>query len=248
MSSRTRAAAGGVRERLFSTLTITIFFAVVGCQTAAPVPEPVDTKEAAEYLSRPLRGDPAALYRLRVGKSGGLRMSLLTSDEGGRLTISRPFGGAVSVTAWQGAQPPMFFDLREGCRLHTTDLERALGVAAMPLPQAVRLLGGRLPALADDWISLREDDQILIEGEHWAALVRVASNPIRVIAVEEVGGTDEGWRIELAEHTLSIPGFVRVENPNGRWAELRLVRLEWNQGKELPPLPDLPFCSGQTER
>jgi hypothetical protein len=142
----------------------------------------------------------------------------------------------------------MFFDLREGCRLHTTDLERALGVAAMPLPQAVRLLGGRLPALADDWISLREDDQILIEGEHWAALVRVASNPIRVIAVEEVGGTDEGWRIELAEHTLSIPGFVRVENPNGRWAELRLVRLEWNQGKELPPLPDLPFCSGQTER
>ena len=172
-------------------------------------------------------------------------MSMLTSGEEGRLTISRPFGGAVSVTAWTGTEPPSFFDLREGCRLQTSDLERALGVAAMPLPQAVRLLSGRLPALPDDWISLHEDGQILIEGLRWAALVRVAANPIRVVFVEEVGGPDEGWRIELAEHTLSIPGYVRVENPNGRWAELRLVRLEWNEGHELPPLPDLPACTGQ---
>jgi hypothetical protein len=248
MSNRTRAAASGDRERPWLWLTVALLIAAAGCQTTAPEPEPVDPQAAIDYLSRPLPGDPAALYRLRVEKSGGLRMALLTSGEDGRMTISRPFGGAVSVTAWQGAQPPIFFGLREACRLHTTDLERALGVAAMPLPQAVRLLGGRLPALADDWISLREDGQILIEGRHWAALVRVAANPIRVISVEEVGGTDEGWRIELDEHTLSFPGFFRLENPNGRWAELRLVRLEWNEGEELPPLPDLPFCSGQPER
>ena len=54
--------------------------------------------------------------------------------------------------------------------------------------------------------------------------------------------------IELGDHTLSIPGFVRVENPNGRWAELRLVRLEWNEGEEMPPLPGLPLCTGQPER
>ncbi len=248
MISRSHAVASGGRGWPWFSLTVVLVLAAAGCQTTSPEPEPVDTQTAIEFLSRPLRGDPAALYRLRVGKSAGLRMSLLTSGEEGRLTISRPFGGAVSVTAWQGGQPPTFFDLREGCRLHTTDLERALGVAAMPLPQAVRLLGGRLPALADDWISLHEDGQILIEGARWAALVRVAANPIRVISVEEVGATDHGWRIELGEHTLSIPGFVRVDNPNGRWAELRLVRLEWNEGEELPPLPDLPFCGGQTER
>jgi hypothetical protein len=229
-------------------MTVALVLLVAACQTTTPEPEPVDIEVALEFLKRPLPGDPAALYRLRVDKTGGLHMALLTSAEKGRLTISRPFGGAVSVTAWDGVKQPLFFDLREGCRLPATDLEQALGVAAMPLPQAIRLLSGRLPALADDWVSRHEDDQILVEGRGWAALVRVAANPIRVISVDEVGGTDEGWHIELDEHTLSIPGLVRVENPNGRWVELRLVRLEWNEGGKLPPLPDLPFCSGQLER
>ena len=224
---------------------VAVALTAIGCQTTAPEPVPLDAEAAMEFLQRPLSGDPVALYRLRAKKTGGLRMSMLTSGEEGRLTISRPFGGAVSITAWRGTEPPSLLDLREGCRLQTSDLEQALGVAAMPLPQAVRLLSGRLPALPDDWISLHEDGQILIEGLGWAALVRVAANPIRVVSVEEVGGPGQGWRVELGEHTLSIPGYVRVENPNGRWVELRLVRLEWNEVEELPSLPDLPPCTDQ---
>ncbi len=30
--------------------------------------------------------------------------------------------------------------------------------------------------------------------------------------------------------------------------ELELVRLEWNDGRELPPLPDLPYCVGEPEQ
>jgi hypothetical protein len=221
-----------------------VFFALVllSCQSTAPEVVPVDLEAAIERLSRPLSGDPAALYRMRVPSSGGLRVAVLTSGEAGRLTVSEPFGSAVSLTAWTGSQPPTFFDLREGCRLETSDLERVLGVAAMPLPEAVRLLVGRLPAGPDDWITPREDGRILIEGRRWAALASVAAEPFRVVSVEEVGSRDKGWNIELGDHSLSVPGLVRVENPDGRWAELDLVRLEWSERGELPPLPELPPC------
>jgi hypothetical protein len=44
-----------------------------------------------------------------------------------------------------------------------------------------------------------------------------------------------------------VPGFIRVKNADGRWAELDLVRLEWNAGRELPPNPDLPICTFDSE-
>jgi hypothetical protein len=174
-------------------------------------------------------------------------MSILTSGEDGRLTVSEPFGAAVSLTSWSGSQQPTFFDLREGCQIQAADLEQALGVAAMPLPQAVRLFVGRLPATGDDWVVPREDGRILVEGSRWAALVTVVADPWRVVSVEEISARGRGWRFELSEHSLSVPGFVRVENAGGRWAELELVRLEWSKDGELPPPLDLPICTAKTK-
>jgi len=218
---------------------------IIGCRTTVPDLTPGDLAAAIERLGRPLSGDPAALYRMRVSSSGGLRMAVLTSGDNGRLTISEPFGSAVSLTSWTAANPPTFFDLRKGCRLESSDLERALGVAAMPLPQALRLLVGRLPATSEDRVTVREDGRIVVEGRDWAALVQVAAGPYRVVSVEEAGRQGGGWSFELKDHSLSVPGFVRVENPDGRWAELDLVRLEWSERGKLPPLPDLPPCSAE---
>jgi hypothetical protein len=214
----------------------------------APKAPPVNLEEAIEKLSRPLSGDPAALYRLRVASSGGLRMAVLTSGESGRLTVSEPFGSAVSLTSWTASQTPTFFDLRKGCRLEASDFKRAVGVAAMPLPQAVRLLVGRLPAISGDRVTPLGGDRILIEGRRWSALVNVAADPYRVLSVEEAASGDRGWSFELDDHSLSVPGLVRVENPDGRWAELDLMRLEWSEHRELPPLPDLPQCGIEPNR
>jgi len=239
-SARTRAAA---------RLVLSVFFllAAAGCRSAALETAPVDLDAAIERLSRPLPGDPAALYRVRVSSSGGLRLALLTRGEQGRFTVSEPFGSAVSLTAWSGSRPATFFDLRQGCRLEASDLGQVLGVAAMPLPQAVRLLIGRLPANADDRLTPGNDGRILVEGQGWRAFVTVRAEPWRVVLVEESGNRGTGWRLELGDHSLSVPGSVRVENGDGRWAELELVRLEWNDGGELPSLPDLPHCVGEPD-
>jgi hypothetical protein len=219
---------------------LAIFLA--GCGSTTRETAPLDLQGAIDNLQRPLPGDPAALYRLRIPSSGGLRMALLTSGEAGRLTVSEPFGSAVSLTAWSKSIPPTFFDLREGCRLDSGDLELVLGIGAMPPPQALRLLAGRLPAVADDTIAVDQNDHIVVEGMGWAAEVAVVSDPWRVTSVQGVGARGAGWRFELSDHTLSVPGHIRVENADGRWAELELVRLEWNQGGDLPPLPDLRPC------
>ena len=242
-----RVAVTGARCVSRVAIPFLLALGLVGCQSTVPETVPVDPETAIDRLNRPLPGDPAALYRLRVSSSGGLRMSVLTSGEAGRLTVSEPFGAAVSLTSWSGSQQPTFFDLREGCRIQATDLEQALGVAAMPLPQAVRLFGGKLPATGDDWVAPREDGRILVEGLRWAALVTVVADPWRVVSVEEISARGKGWRFELSDHSLSVPGFIRVENADGRWAELVLVRLEWNDGGELPSLPDLPFCTVEPE-
>jgi hypothetical protein len=163
------------------------------------------------------------------------------------MTVSEPFGSAVSLTAWSGSASPTFFDLREGCRLDAADLELVLGVGTMPPPQAVRLLAGRLPATADDRVAVDGKGHILVEGLGWSAQVAVASDPWRVASVQGIGDRGNGWRIELGDHTLSVPGQLRVENVDGRWAELELVRLEWNQGGDLPLLPDLRPCVFETD-
>ena len=166
------------RARTAAWLMLSVFlvFGGTGCRSAAREAAPLDLEEAIDRLHRPPPGDPAALYRFRVASSGGLRLAVLTNGDEGRLTVSEPFGSAVSLTAWSGSLPPTFFDFRQGCRLEASDLRQVLGVAAMPLPQAVRLLVGRLPAVADDQLTPRGDGRILVEGQGWGALVTVRSS------------------------------------------------------------------------
>jgi hypothetical protein len=218
----------------------------VGCRTtAAPAPAgAASVAEAIELLARPLPGDLAALYQLRVPSSGGLRLSVLQAGGGGRMTVSEPFGAAVSITSWSSAGPSRFFDLRRGCRLDAADVSAALGVAAMPMPQAVRLLGGRLPAAAGDRLLARADSAVEVDGTDWRVLVTVAPAPWRVTDVEELSDDGRsGWQIRLSDHTASVPGKLRIDGSDRSWAELELIRLEWADGRDLPAEPELPACA-----
>ena len=192
-------------------------------------------------LSRPLPGDPAALYRLRVPASGSLRLGLLTLAGAGRITVSEALGSALSVVAWGGGGGPLLYDLREGCVVGISDLSGVVGVGSIPLPGVVRLLGGRLPAVAGDRVRVTEAGRVRISGVDWEAEVTLAPDPWRVLTVDQVPvGT--GWHVELGKHTSSVPGRVVVEHPEEDWAELELIRLEWSRVEELPPLPELPPC------
>ena len=104
-----------------------------------------------------------------------------------------------------------------------------------------------MSANADDRLTPGNDGRILVKGQGWRAFVTVRAEPWRVVLVEESGNRGTGWRLELGDHSLSVPGSVRVKNGDGRWAELELVRLEWNDGGELPSLPDLPHCVGEPD-
>jgi hypothetical protein len=112
----------------------------------------------------------------------------------------------------------------------------------MPLPQAVRLLVGRIPAVTGDVVSSAGGASVLVEGEGWAAEVEIAADPWRVVGVREVGDTSSGWTIALEDHTGSIPGSIRGKRSDGRRAELNLLRLEWHEDADLPELPVLPLC------
>ena len=223
-------------------LALTLLVASFACRSAAPLLTRPELEQAIARLDRPLPGDPAALYKLKIPNAGGLRLSVRTSGEAGRLTVSEAFGSALSITAWQGSDPATFFDLREGCRLEAADLSRILGVPALPLPEAVRLLVGRLPSSAGDRILARDDGRILVQGPTWAAQVEVATEPWRVVTVTEAGAGKPAWRFELSDHSASVPGVVRVMQREGGRAELALIRLEWNERETLPGLPDLPPC------
>ncbi|MFV2072235.1 MAG: hypothetical protein ACC742_06240 [Thermoanaerobaculales bacterium] len=226
-------------------ITAALLFLIPGCRSTSGVADLSiqELESGRDHLARPLPGDPAALYRLQVPSSGGLRLVVRTSGGQGRLTVSEPFGSAVSLTAWTASDPPVFFDLREGCRLDAADMSQVLGVRALPLPAAVRLLGGRLPAEPGDSVSVRDGGRLVVEGRGWAAVVAIEADPWRVVSVEEERADGEpGWRIVLSRHTSSVPGLLRVEQASGRWAKLELVRLEWTDGDDLPALPDLPLC------
>jgi hypothetical protein len=208
------------------------------------VATPDEVAAAVEHLSRALPDDLAALYRLRVKSSGGLRLSVATAADEGRVTISEPFGAALSLTAWSGAAPAEVFDLRHGCRFATDDLSGVLGVGNLPLPHMVRLLAGRLPAIEGDTIEVGNDGRIRVTGPTWRGAVDLEQDPWRVVGVEDLSaGTGAGWRVNLRDHTSSVPGWLRVLGADGRWAELELVRLEWHQGAGLPPVPELPLCA-----
>jgi hypothetical protein len=219
--------------------------ALTACHTTSgtTVVPPADLMEARDQLFGPPPGDMAALYKLRVRATGGLRLTVLTLSDEGRVGISEPFGSAVSLTAWRGLEPPEVFDLRERCRFTTNDLSGVLGVSNLPLPQAIRILAGRLPALEGDRIDVTTDGRLRVSGASWSGLVTVEPDPWRVVAVEDVtAGDGEGWRVEIRDHSVSIPGWMRVKGADGRWAELELTRLQWNTTDELPPVPDIEVC------
>lgn len=218
---------------------------VSACRTAAP-PAVIPADRLAEgvaTLTRPLTGDLGALYKLRVGSTGGLRLSVLAAGDAGRFTVSEPFGAAVSLAAWSPTGPAILFDLREGCRLTAPDVSAVLGLGRLPLPEAARLLAGRLPALPDDTVvAVPGVNQVMVTGNGWACRVDLAENPWRVVGV-----AGEGWKIELDRHTGALPGRLELRHQDGRSAELVLVRVEWAIDRQLPAEPDLPACPARDE-
>ena len=231
------------RMRATTAIVAMIVVVSVGCRSAhSPSISVEDRPDAVRTLNQPLPGDPAALYRLRIPSTSGLRLSIVTSGEEGRMTIAESFGSALSLTAWSGLKRPTFFDLREGCKIESADLSRVLGVAAMPMPQAIRLLGGSLPALESDRIAWRDDGRLEIAGNEWAATVVLSPDPWRVQSVAESTPTGKGWRLELSNHDGSVPQLIGIKKPGQRWVELELVRMEWREGRSLSSLPDIPEC------
>ena len=226
-------------------LTAALVVAAIGCASApGRVADPGELEEGVEILTRPLPGDLAAVYRMRVSASGDLRLSIVTAGGDGRMTISEPFGGAVSLAAWIGERRSVVFDMEAGCRRDHADLRQVLGIRALPLAQAALLLGGRLPVAAGDEV-LVEGGAIEIHGDRWSARARIERDPWRVVEVAELDSPPGGgWLIELDEHSSSVPGRIRVTNADGRWAELDLSRMEWPDGTTLPELPDFPPCGG----
>ena len=116
MASRTETRTGTGAAAAVWLLVAAVM--ITGCATTRPAAfDPARLDEAMENLGRPLPGDMAALYRMRVPKTGGLRLTVITAGYDGRMTVSEPFGGAVSLTAWAAGNPTVFFDMDEGCRL-----------------------------------------------------------------------------------------------------------------------------------
>jgi hypothetical protein len=232
---------------LLAVAVTTVSLAAVGCASLAD--RRVDVarlSEAVEQLGRPKEGDIAALYRLEVPRSGSLRMAVITAGEAGRLTVSEPFGSAVSLTAWEGGSPTRLFDMENGCQREVAELEGVFGVDALPLEQAARLLGGRLPAGEGDAVRIADNGLVVVVGTTWAVSVRVVPDPWRVVEVRELGSERYGgWKFRLGDHDGSVPGRIRLDHPDGRRAALDLLRFERSDRPALPPLPGFPPCRGR---
>jgi hypothetical protein len=230
-----------VRARPGSLLVAAVVL-LAGCRSSLPTLEPAQLAVAAAELGQSTPVELAALYRLRVPVSSRLRLAVVSGPKGGRLSVSEPFGALLSVTAWSEHSLPRLFDLRAGCRLDRADLTAVLGLPALPIEQAIQLLAGRLPTLGGERVEPTADGRLLVEGAGWAALVTVQASPWRVVKVEQA---DErrGWSVELRRHASAVPGWVRLERADGRWAELELVRMQAGAGGALPKLPDLPPCA-----
>lgn len=231
------------RARLVLALALV---AAVGCRStgrpAAPPLEPAELAAAAAALGGGTGTDVSALYRLRVPRASGLRATLRTLGPAGRLTVSEPFGAAVSLIAWEESGRGDILDLKEGCRVPDVDLAAVLGVGRLPLDPMLRLLVGRLPAADDDRVTVGPG-HLRVEGFAWQAMVHVARDPWRVTRVESFGDGRLGvWRIELGEHHGAVPGVIRIDREDGSWARLELLRLALGPGRELPAPPDLPDC------
>ncbi len=219
--------------------------AVVGCGSTAPVVT-IDAAAAAEgldELAAPPTGNLAALYRLHGRAAGSLRLSVLVVGPRGRFSVSERMGSALSIAAWGPAGAGELYDLREGCRLVGGGAAEVFGFRALPLPQAARLLAGRLPAEDDDRVVVLPTGQLRIDGRGWGAVVRLAPDPWRVVEVRQRDGEDlAGWRVEISEHAGSVPTALEVTGADGRWVRLAAVQIQWSTVDELPPLPELPRC------
>jgi len=221
---------------------------LAGCRSAGLPPLGMEQLTAASVaLGSSIPDGMAALYRLRVPRSTGLRLTVNVLGEEGRMGVSESFTGLLSLTAWSSDGPPEVWDLRQECRVGRADLTGVLGVSAMPLAQAVRLLAGRLPAGQSDSVAVSTDGRLRIAGEGWECTVEVAPDPWRVVRVEDARGPGE-WRVDLSDHVGSTPRAVRVERREGPWARLELVRMEWNRSQQLAPLPNLPACGSGAGR
>lgn len=248
MVSMMRRSRSCIQRGLGAVALVILIQGAAGCSSTRTSSSGADSQqliEAIERLGRPTAGDMAALYDLRVARSGGLRLSVVTAGRSGRLTISEPFGSAVSLTAWEAGSPTIFFDMEEGCRREVRDLEDVLGVGALPLEPAARLLGGRLPMTDVGQVRPEGNGLVEVVEDDFEATLRLVSDPWRVAEVwvnRSAPGT--GWHLELGSHASSVPGTIRIENPDGRWAEIVLKRLEWPTGAILPDLPNFPPCGG----
>jgi hypothetical protein len=219
--------------------------ALAGCRSTLPLLPPEQLAAAAAELREAQPVEARALYRLQVPASSRLRLALVSGPHGGRLSVSEPFGALLSVTAWSRGEPPRLYDLEAGCRLDRADLAAILGVPSLPVAQAVQLLAGRLPALAQERVEATADGRLRVAGAGWSALVTVQAAPWRVVRVEE--GSSDGWSVALGRHEGAVPGWVSVERAEGRHVVLELIRMERGAVGALPKLPDLPPCGAAGE-
>ncbi len=234
-----------MKTRLFGTLLVASTIGLVGCRatTEVPVLSADEVAQAVPGLSAPVSGDLSAIYRLRIQRAGGLRMSVLARPDSGRLTISRPFGDAVSAVGWEPNQLPVLVDYREGCSVRAASIMDLLGVGSLPLPQAVRLISGRLPATSADRVTVESNGQLKIVGPDWKCLVFLAPNPWRVTRVESADvPVDSQWSIDLSDHEQVVPKRLRFEGSSERWAEIELRQLQWHPIDNLPAMPEMPPC------
>ncbi len=220
--------------------------AIGGCRSAAVVERPhltaAQLAQAREALGRPLADDLAAQYKLRVPRSSGLKASIRTLGDRGRLGITDPFGEVVSIASWQADELGELYDFKDGCRVPRVNLDAVLGAGRLPLAEAILLLAGRLPAKDGDRVSITSDGELEVVGLDWSARVAVAADPWRVVEVRAVTRGEPAWRISLADHDGPVPTEIRIDRSDGDWARLKLVRLVFTNGGALPPLPDLELC------
>jgi hypothetical protein len=240
-----RRDRGGARTAVALLAAVAV---LGGCRSAGPPAPDIprgQLEDAARVLGEPLPPRVAALYRLQVPESSGLRASLLTADDAGRLTVSDSFGRAVLLAAWSRDGEATLYDLDAGCAVSGADLSAVVGAGGLPVEQAVRLLAGRLPAVDGDVVRIGSG-QLEVDGTTWSARVTVAGDPWRVLEVRSGTRAAEAWSITLGEHTGALPKEIRIERADGQWARLELIRRQLTGLGPLPDLPDLPPCTGDT--
>lgn len=226
--------------RVGRALFLCCVVAAAGCSSLKPVDAvgDIDLSSGMKLLSRPLPGPMAALYRLRAGSTGNLRLSLIADHEWGRMTVAESFGSTLSIVAWEGGGSlPLVLDMRHGCRLHQNDLAGVLGFSSIPVRRMMRLLGGRLPLEAGDQLERGSGGKLRIEGRNWKGRLVLASNPWRVVRLNS-----GDFSVVLKDHTLSVPGRIEMEDLEGHRIRLDLLRLKWEIKRKPEELGDFPFC------